>query len=240
MVNNDVPTYEANGAPYVISSAPSTTSVSVMNTFNKNGKHNHIPIGPSECGDERNERTDSVKLVWNGLSIDKFIPGQFRSVLDLFREALSCYQNGANMASCIMCRTVTESLLYIAINSEYDKETNKVVFKPPQNRSDKRKSLKGMRYKDILKKAEKYLDDCAKRWLEEDLSSTCRESGLIRHSGDIVAHYSEKIDREVSSLTANQSIEFWKDADSTLEILKKTAIVIQMVNDRYKSVNRIP
>ena len=239
MVSDKETTFITKGGPYVFSSAPSTTSVSVMNTFNKNGEHTNILIGPSEYNEEREKRTDDVNSVWKKLSIDKFIPGQFRSVLDLFREALSCYQNGAYMASCIMCRTVTESLLYIAINSEYYIDTNKVVFMPSQ-KMDNGSHSRRMSYDDILEKAGKYLDDCAKRWLKKDLNPAHKETGLIRHSGDIVAHYSEKIDKEVSSLNANQSIEFWKDRASALDILNKTALAIQMVNDNYKSVNGIP
>jgi hypothetical protein len=33
--------------------------------------------------------------------------------LDLFREALSCYQNGAYMATVLMCRSVTEIIVYL-------------------------------------------------------------------------------------------------------------------------------
>ena len=96
-----------------------------------------------------------------------------------------------------------------------------------------------MKYDEILREANKYLNDNEKKWLEPKLDSNGKETGLIRHSGDIVAHYSEKISEEISSLSASQLIEFWKDKDSTLEILKKTALVIKMVNDRYKSVNMI-
>ncbi|WMT45419.1 MAG: hypothetical protein RE469_04295 [Cuniculiplasma divulgatum] len=238
MVSNEAIKFVVNDGPYVISSAPSTTSVNVLNTFNKKGGLQQISIGPSECGNERDGRASDVNSVWKSLDISKFIPGQFRSVLDLFREALSCYQNGAYMASCIMCRTATESLLFIAINSEYDHDKREIKFMRPQNKE--KGGQKGyMKYDEILREANKYLNDNEKKWLEPKLDSNGKETGLIRHSGDIVAHYSEKISEEISSLSASQLIEFWKDKDSTLEILKKTALVIKMVNDRYKSVNMI-
>jgi hypothetical protein len=239
MVNNEVIKFVVNDGPYVISSAPSTTSVNVLNTFNPKGGGQKVSIGPSECGDERDGRTSDVNSAWGSLDISKFIPDQFRSVLDLFREALSCYQNGAYMASCIMCRTATESLLFIAINSEYDHDKKEIKFTRPQNK-EKGGPKRHMTYDEILREASKYLNDNEKKWLEPELDSNDKEKGLIRHSGDIVAHYSEKISKEIISLRASQLIEFWKDKDSTLEILKKTALVIKMVNDRYKSVNINP
>lgn len=237
MVNNKVATFIAKGGPYVISTAPSTTSLSVLNNFIQGVSSASVTIGPSKDNSERETRTTDVQSVWDSIDIKKFIPGMFRSALDLFREALSCYQNGAYMAACIMCRTATESILYIAVNSIYDPKKNEVSFMPPVNNNTTGNSFLSIRYEDLIKKAKKYLDADAQKWLNKTPDPKDPDIGLIRHSGDLVAHYSEKVLKE---LTSTCQIELWKDAKSTLDILIKTALVIRTVNDKYKSVNGIP
>lgn len=238
MLNKNGPTFITRGGPYVISTAPSSTAISVLNIFNQVASSANISIGPSDCDSNRDDRTGKVDSVWKAIDISKFIPGQFRSVLDLFREALSCYQNGAYMASCILCRIVTESLLYIAVNSKYDPQKNELVLNPPKNKKTGKPVLQ-MRYEELLNGARKYLDPNVENWLKKDMDQNNPETGLIRHSGDVVAHYAEKMLNESIALTSTRPVKFWKDETSTLEILKKTASVIQTVNDKYKSVNGI-
>ena len=231
-------TFKSKGAPCVISSAPSTTSIIVVNTYSQNASGS-VSIGPSGCDSGRDSRTKEVECLWNSINITKFIPSQFRSALDLLREALSCYQNGAYMAACIMCRTATESLLYIAVNSKYDSISGEITLTPPINQKSG-KPLLQVKYDKLLKDAARYLDYNAKKWLSKDLDPNDPETGIIRHSGDFVAHYSEKILVELSSIASTIPKELWKNESSTLEILKKTVLVLQTANDGYKSLNNIP
>lgn len=69
-------------------------------------------VGLSECDDERERRTQTAKTLFGQLEIDHALLG---STYDLLREANSCYQNGAFLASTLMCRSAAEAALYICI-----------------------------------------------------------------------------------------------------------------------------
>jgi len=78
-------------------------------------------VGPSECNEERKERERELNDIWNELiSSDAFLKTHlvFGEAMDLFRESLSCYQNGAYMATCVMCRSSTECAVYFAVTRQ--------------------------------------------------------------------------------------------------------------------------
>lgn len=87
----------------------------------------HIPqkdweesyVGPSKCDERRLHREKEVDDAWNNLGLQKFNPEnivKLNPALDLFREACSCYQNGAFLASAIMCGVSVESALYLLVS----------------------------------------------------------------------------------------------------------------------------
>ena len=237
MSNSSNPVFVPSTSPYMISSTTSSTQITVTGVITYSNPHATVAVGPSDNDHERETRTKSAETIWSKLNISKFIPNQFRSALDLFREALSCYQNGAFMAACIMCRNATESMLFIAINSKYDPKSNQVKL-VRQNNTKSGKPIP-IFYKDLIQKGQPFLGQCIK-WLKQDLDATDTEVGIIRHSGDLVAHYSEKLSNEFSGLTSSKPVELWKSEDSAFKILEKTATVLQTINDNFRQNNSIP
>ena len=53
----------------------------------------------------------------------------------------------------------------------------------------------------ILDYLEDYLDDNVYKWLSENLDGNDKYVGLIRHSADLVAHYSEKLTKDFDPRT---------------------------------------
>ena len=75
-------------------------------------------IGVTKADKWRDQRTkDTERLAKEVIDIstyDKFAIISLPS-LDLLREAYSCYQNGAYMGTAIMCRAVTEAVVYFSL-----------------------------------------------------------------------------------------------------------------------------
>ena len=61
-------TFKSKGAPYVISSAPSTTSIIVENTYSQMASGGSVSIGPSGCDLGRDSRTKEVECLWNSIN----------------------------------------------------------------------------------------------------------------------------------------------------------------------------
>ena len=77
--------------------------------------------GPTQCDESRKSRGREIDEVWQDLISNEGFHRNyiiFDSAIDLFREALSCYQNGAYMATAIMCRSVVETTLYYSTTRE--------------------------------------------------------------------------------------------------------------------------
>ena len=77
-----------------------------------------INIGPQKNEGNRQEkakRGKEAKSIIDKLKIEGSPLGRFKHAIDLFREALSCYVNGDYMASTIMCRVSTESMLFLCV-----------------------------------------------------------------------------------------------------------------------------
>jgi hypothetical protein len=84
------------------------------------GEDEIVWIGPSVCNDARTSREERLKRVWQDLISSEMIADTYLAIgpsLDLFREALSCYQNGAFMASILICGVALETLLYNLISA---------------------------------------------------------------------------------------------------------------------------
>jgi len=78
-------------------------------------KNKGVLIGPSECDEGRKQREKEIDEIWSMLTSNESFKEAyplFGPAFDLFREALSCYQNGAYMATVLMCRSVTEVIVY--------------------------------------------------------------------------------------------------------------------------------
>ena len=74
-----------------------------------------IWIGPSICDERRKEREEEIRNVWGivvGADGYVLLYSLFAEALDLFREALSCYQNGAYLATVLLCGVSLEAIVY--------------------------------------------------------------------------------------------------------------------------------
>ena len=72
-------------------------------------------VGPSVCDEERREREREIGDVWGVVvGVDGYVLlySLFAEALDLFREALSCYQNGAFLATVLLCGVSLEAAVY--------------------------------------------------------------------------------------------------------------------------------
>src|SRR5437867_795798 len=97
------------------------TQVTDLDSDEEDSTPRTIWVGPAACDSKRDRRTEIQLKVWQELSRNShmaFAHPIIGSAVDLFRESLSCYQNGAFMASTLMCRTVTETALYLAVSRE--------------------------------------------------------------------------------------------------------------------------
>ncbi len=92
----------------------------------RNQKTPGIFIGPTRCDEYRKARQVKVTELWSGLELQKLDTERttlFMPSIDLLRESISCFQNGAYLATAVMCGAAIETAVYIAV-------IRKVVKKP--------------------------------------------------------------------------------------------------------------
>lgn len=219
----------------------STTAVSgeIEPKNSKNQPSTLIGVGPSECDQARNDRTNDINNLWSKIDVKEFISGLFRPSLLFIREALSCYQNGAFLGATIMCRSAVESLLFTAVYSNFNAECCEIKFDPPEGKTS---------FNDLRTSAKRngYLSENQCKWLLESLNPNDREAGIIRYSGDLVAHYTEKIinnqhlDNSGQSNKQDQWQEnIWINENESYKILEKSIEILTYVNQEYKKANKI-
>ncbi|WP_042687489.1 DUF4145 domain-containing protein [Candidatus Nitrosotenuis chungbukensis] len=171
-------------------------------------------IGPSKCDEARMSREMDIENVWKDLTNNKgFVEtyALFGPTIDFFREAQSCYQNSAYMATALMCRATTEIGIYYLVSryvNKYSPEDKTVL--------EIKKLLEiGDQWRTIFQVAKTKCD------INENLELVINE---IREAGNFVAHYAQKMDkRDFNHLVEKES---WFTRDKALEILKKTVLVI--------------
>ncbi len=137
------------------------------------------------------------------------------SAVDLFRESLSCYQNGAFMASTLMCRTVGEAALYMAVSRKPSRKQHPMeIWLDLRNTGD---------WGQIRTKA------LSLGILTEDEMRLLHD---IRERGHFVAHYGERFDRQVrSGVTLQEGIRTWVDQKEAVRTLHDTASVVGRIID---------
>lgn len=205
-----------------------------------------ITIGPkknSEQSEEKIHRTEEVKSFIQQLGIEDFPQGRFKHAIDLYREALSCYENGDFMASTIMCRISMESMIFLC-NANFQKSQDGMNYQLDLDSTKRNNSgdLKNSLYSENIKVArdEGYLNEDVCKWLSADLDPNDKEVGIIRHSGDFVAHYSEKLVKDLDLQQRSAvPVNLWIDQKRAHDILSKTCIALKSTNNNYKSINGI-
>lgn len=183
-----------------------------------------IWIGPTECDNERLSRGKDGDGVWTILKPmlegENFIPSVYgiASVsIDLVRESLNCYQNGAYLAACSMCRASMEALLYKATTL---KPITK--YETAEIRQDYLKDKRGQFVKDAL--AMKLIDS-------DDLSAI----QSIWKAGDFAMHIEQKHDQNFKKFVEqtierdSEHLNGWSSRSEALKFMSITARIISKV-----------
>ena len=227
-----------------VSKATTTNATTTIWDPTNFGAYATINIGPLKNegdGQEKAIRGSKAKSIIGKLKIEDFPRGIFQHAINLFREALSCYENGDYMASTIMCRVSTESMLYLCVREiEKSEDGENFDLKIDNMKRDNKGKIKNSRYMENLEKAKKmgYLDDNVYKWLSENLDENDKDFGLIRYSGDLVAHYSEKLVKDLNLLTKSiVPVNLWVDSESARDIIEKTCITLKSINKNYRKNN---
>jgi hypothetical protein len=137
--------------------------------------------------------------------------------LDLFREAMNCYQNGAYLATCAICRASCESLVYLASTRKATSIKRTVEFNEHFVR-EKRKTFLTTALENHI------LDNEDKQYVER-----------IWNSGDFAMHIHQKTDfnrKEYAQLMSegripnSDMLKGWSDRNEARETLEATAKII--------------
>ena len=168
-------------------------------------------IGPSNCDEKRSARERDIENVWDTLTSTKGYRETYlllAPAVDLFREALCCYQNGAYMATAIMCRACVETAIYLLSTREIKWcDDLKMVQEAKVDLS-----LIQVEWKRILREAKTagYVDD------EIEL-----ELKRIREAGNFAAHYGQRFDKEIKNMQAEKPMG-WITRENALQMLTET------------------
>lgn len=182
-------------------------------------------IGPTKCDEERLSRENDTANVWNivkpVLEGDQFMPSTYMIVslpLDLLRESLNCYQNGAYLAVSSMCRACIEALLYLSTKLK------------PINRMDVSEIIVEENY--IREKRKTFLKNALDARLIDDVDR--KIIAEIWNAGDFAVHIHQKKDQNSLEMINRMSKENdpyftskgWSDRDEALKIITDTATLV--------------
>lgn len=181
--------------------------------------------------EEKTAREKQALRIWNTLATTENFAGS-RTLLgepiDLFREALLCYESGYFMASTLLCRSALESALYrMAVAKD-------IRFRDGPD---------GVRLMWTYDSLECYLEigeDYG--WIERRASMNFNVSGLykdaqyVRNMGNFVAHYSPRKDRRFAKRFievmkdkdyTSDPIMLWIDEKTAFDVMIKTSLIVQ-------------
>jgi hypothetical protein len=180
-------------------------------------------IGPSRCDEQRSAREKDIERIWNELASTRGFRETYlllAPAIDLFREALSCYQNGAYMATVLMCRACIETSIYLLTTRRRIKwrEDLEMVQEVKVDYD-----LIRAEWKCILcrAKSDGYINDEIERELRE-----------IREFGNFVAHYGQRFDKEIVRKIEDRrvgEVKGWIKREDSLQTLHRTANVLKVL-----------
>ncbi len=196
-------------------------------------------VGPSRCDASRIAREERLINAWRiliscrGYSDIYFIIGLD---VDLFRESLSCYQNGAYMASILMCGVFLESLIYDLVSA--------IKGKVECDRKGRILSIK--RDLDIYNLQFGLVIEETKRigLMDKELEN---EINNIRNQRNFAAHYAQRLRKELSKtleyskgLKPATTIKSWVSSEEAFKVLEQTAkIANQLIKKAYSILERL-
>jgi hypothetical protein len=177
-------------------------------------------VGLTKCDADRKRRTKKAEQIWVEVASSPNL-GSAHSILggaiDLFREGLSCFQNGAFMASNLICRSVTETAIYLAIS-------RKSPCPPPSTIDIDFKHI-GADWGKIRHKAKDM-----KVLTEYDL----RDLVEIRKRGNFVAHYGQIFDQRILTPVDPRigELRLWGNEEEAEDSLRKAAAILNKVIEK--------
>ncbi len=187
-------------------------------------------IGPTKCDKQREARERDWENIWKILISAKGYRETYLFLLpaiDLFREALSCYQNGAYMAAVSMCRASTEALVYLLA-------TRQIEYRKGQGFVQEVKvdhSLIESKFGKMLAKAK------AKGYVNIELE---KQINKIRKNGNFALHYGQKYDKELVESTRHGVPEGWIDMEKTRDVLRDTSeLITKMIGKAFMNARAI-
>jgi len=175
-------------------------------------------VGPSKCDEQRLARERDIEGVWDELISTREYEETYpllASALDLFREALSCYQNGAYMASALMCRASSEAAVYLLTSREIkgskDWEAVREIKVDYNFINDE--------WGNILCRAKRY--GYVSGELEQQLNK-------IREAGNFAAHYGRRLDKKLSTARKIKNrVQLWIGREDARRTLYRTANLLK-------------
>ena len=178
-----------------------------------------VPMGVTPCDDRRVEREADLKSIQKALN-EKLLEEThilFGDVYDLLKEAMSCYQNGAYLATAMVCRTAVESAIYIAISREL--HITKLDFLQAEQVSI------DYQHRDAKRRA--MLEFARKKKLLDRKSES--QAWRVFELGDFGAHFGQRLDKEIFGKETKHTKpdRFWVTRREALRALKDTACLLQ-------------
>jgi len=193
-------------------------------------------IGPTKCDEKRISREKELAKIWEVvkemLEEPNFIDSTYHVVslsLNLLREAQNCYQNGAYLATCSMCRSSIEALLYFAA-SRRPVDAFKTDIDLSYLDETRKKFLKKVLEKELL-------DDADKKVVKE-----------IWEAGDFAMHISQRFDRDRINFSNqvlrgcevnDDLLKNWHDRKEALKILNETAGLISKTMRKMNHLKQV-
>jgi hypothetical protein len=175
-------------------------------------------VGPTQCDENRERRTSEIDEIWNKLKINH---SRLGSAYQLFREALSCYQNGACMATALLCRASTEAALYLSVT--------------------RGKELEGRTPIDLTYLDSKY-GEILSQALLKGIIDTSDETILnkIREKGNFPAHFAPILDRRIHKVlvgmkngqSKNELTSLWLNEADAKNVLNWSVTILNHLNEK--------
>jgi hypothetical protein len=190
-------------------------------------------IGPTKCDDDRISREQDLDKAWANvkpvLEGDNFKPSAYGIVplaLDLLREALSCYQNGAYLAACGMCRASIEAAVYLATAQKPSNRLETVRIRDYDNREKRKKFLAAAVSDGLLSQEE------------------CKSVERIWEAGDFAMHIHQRWDYHYKAVATNPSLieddptllKWWSNRQKALETITDTAKILSQLLYKLNSM----
>jgi len=181
-------------------------------------------IGPTKCDEQREARERDWENIWKNLVSAKGYRETYlflMPAIDLFREALSCYQNGAYMAAVSMCRASTETLVYLLASRQIEYRKGQSFVR--EVKVDH--SLTESKFGEMLAKAK------AKGYVNIELE---KQINKIRKNGNFALHYGQRYDKELEESTRHGVPEGWIGMEKTRDVLRDTSeLLTKMIGKTF-------